>query len=604
MSQRIPESFIDELITRADIVEVVGTRVALKRAGRDYKGLCPFHDEKTPSFTVSPNKGFYHCFGCGAHGTAIGFLMGYDNLSFPEAVETLATSLGLDIPQSSQNAPDPGENSGLFALLREADQIYRGALRESPPAIDYLKRRGVDGATAGRFSIGYAPEAWDTVLRELGMGQSEERIASLIEAGLVIRNEQGRCYDRFRDRIMFPIRNTRGEVIGFGGRVLGTGEPKYLNSPETPVFHKGRALYGLHEARRRPGRPEEVVVVEGYLDVVSLAQFGIEPAVATLGTATTAEHVRILTRMAERIVFCFDGDRAGRAAAWRALETALPLAGGHVELKFLLLPEGEDPDTLVRARGADAFRELLAGAAPLSEYFVGELVSRVDASHADGRAKLVALAQPLLERLPNGLYRELLTRELAGRVGIEPARFASLLEQSAAGRRPSPSSRWPARPGGSAQGRGSTDGHSGHEHGASDGSMGRGATDAPSGTRASDGKPTRVRAAIRLVLHYPSAVRFVDVVEGLADVDLPGMELLRQLLEIARDNPDIQTAHLLERFRGRPEQRHLDRLAARPPLDEEPDAPGVLRDTLERIVQDYRQQQTVEAIRKSRRDLN
>jgi DNA primase len=221
MSQRIPESFIDELITRADIVELVGARVALKRAGRDYKGLCPFHDEKTPSFTVSPNKGFYHCFGCGAHGTAIGFLMGYDNLSFPEAVETLAASLGLDLPQSSQSAPDPGENSGLLALLREADQIYRRSLRESPPAIDYLKRRGVDGATAGRFSIGYAPEAWDTVLCELGTGQSEERIASLIEAGLVIRNEQGRCYDRFRDRIMFPIRNNRGEVIGFGGRVLG-----------------------------------------------------------------------------------------------------------------------------------------------------------------------------------------------------------------------------------------------------------------------------------------------------------------------------------------------------------------------------------------------
>jgi DNA primase len=581
MSQRIPESFIDELITRADIVEVVGSRVALKRAGRDYKGLCPFHDEKSPSFTVSPNKGFYHCFGCGAHGTAIGFLMSYDNLSFPEAVEALAGSLGLEVPDQGQGhgpgAADPAEHSGVLALLREADQIYRRCLRESPRAIEYLKRRGVDGPAAGRFSIGYAPDAWDTVLRELG--QTEERKESLIEAGLVIRNEQGRCYDRFRDRIMFPIRNTRGEVIGFGGRVLDAGEPKYLNSPETPVFHKGRSLYGLCEARRRPGRPEEVIVVEGYLDVVSLAQFGVEPAVATLGTATTVEHVRILTRMADRVVFCFDGDRAGRAAAWRALETALPLAGGNVELKFLFLPEGEDPDSLVRARGADALRKLLASATPLSEYLVGELASRVDAHHADGRAKLVTLARPLLERLPNGLYRELLTREIAGRVDIEPGRFASLLEQSGAARRPEP------RPGAARPPAPSTSAAGGSEP-------------------PRDTKPTRVRAAIRLVLHHPAAVRAVGAVEGLSNVDLPGMSLLLQLLEIASDTPDIQTAHLLERFRGRPEERPLERLAARPPLDEEPDVPGVLRDTLERIVRDYEQQQTARAIRNSRRDLN
>lgn len=591
MSQRIPESFIDELITRADIVEVVGARVGLKRAGRDYKGLCPFHDEKTPSFTVSPGKGFYHCFGCGAHGTAIGFLMSYDNLSFPEAVETLAGSLGLEVPQAP-GAPEPGEHSGLLALLREADQIYRRALRETPAAIEYLKRRGIDGATAGRFSIGYAPDAWDTLLRELG--DTEDRIAVLIDAGLLIRNEQGRCYDRFRDRIMFPIRNTRGEVIGFGGRVLGAGEPKYLNSPETRVFHKGRALYGLYEARRRHGRPEEVIVVEGYLDVASLAQFGVEPAVATLGTATTAEHVRILTRLADRVIFCFDGDRAGRAAAWRALETALPLAGGNVELKFLLLPEGEDPDSLVRARGPEAFRALLAGATPLSEYFVDELASRVDASHADGRSKLVTLARPLLERLPPGVYRELLTRELADRIGIEAERLATLLELGASGKRPPPSAARP--PGGAASAPTSVAPGSGAS---SSGALRSGAS-----SSGADGKPTRVRAAIRLVLHYPAAVRAVGTVEGLAEVDLPGVALLRQLLEIARENPAIQTAHLLERFRGQAAERHLVRLAAQPPLDEEPDVPGVLRDTLERIVRDHEQQRAVEAIRNSRQDLN
>ncbi|HEU4616724.1 MAG TPA: DNA primase [Gammaproteobacteria bacterium] len=568
MSQRIPQSFIDELISRADIVDVIGSRVGLKRAGRDYKGLCPFHDEKTPSFTVSPAKGFYHCFGCGAHGTAIGFLMSYENASFPEAVETLAGMLSLEVPRDS-NAPEPAEHAGLLAVLREADQIFRHALRESSTAIEYLKKRGIDGATAGRFALGYAPDAWDTLLRELG--QTEDRVAALIEAGLAIRNEQGRCYDRFRDRIMFPIRNPRGEVIGFGGRVIGAGEPKYLNSPETPVFHKGRTLYGLYEARRHHGRPEQVIVVEGYLDVAGLAQFGIEPAVATLGTATTAEHVRVLTRMADRVVFCFDGDRAGRAAAWRALETVLPLAGGNVELKFLLLPEGEDPDSLVRARGADAFRELLAAAVPLSEYLVGELGARVDATHADGRAKLVTLARPLLDRLPHGLYRELLSRELAERVGLEPGRFAELLGDKAQGKpaaaAPRPVRELPAHP-------------------------------------TAEAKPTPVRYAIKLVLHYPAAARAVGDVEGLDKVDERGVALLRQLLEIARSNPHIQAAHLLERFRGEPAERHLERLAAQPPLDEEQEAVKVLRDSLERIVRNHERRQTAQAIRKSRGDLN
>src|SRR5690606_20779006 len=333
---RIPQAFIDELIARADIVEVVGSRVTLKKAGRDFKGLCPFHDEKTPSFHVVPAKGFFHCFGCGANGSALAFLMRYDNLPFREAVETLAEIVGLPMPVLAADESPPVDD-GLIPLLHEADQIYRRLLRENAKAVDYLKRRGIDGPTAARFGLGYAPDAWDTVLKGLGRGD-ERRISRLLEAGLVIRNEQGRIYDRFRDRIMFPIRNVKGDVIGFGGRVLGSGEPKYMNSPESAVFHKGRELYGLYEARRQSGRPAEILVVEGYLDVASLAQFGVEPAVATLGTSTTPDHLRRLTRLSSRIVFCFDGDRAGRAAAWRALETVLPFAGGNVEIKFLLLP--------------------------------------------------------------------------------------------------------------------------------------------------------------------------------------------------------------------------------------------------------------------------
>jgi DNA primase len=402
MAGRIPQHFINELIARADIVEIVGARVTLRKAGSNYKGLCPFHNEKTPSFTVSPTKGFYHCFGCGAHGTAISFLMSYENLSYPEAIEALAETLGLEVPREG-GSPPARDNDDLYALLREADQIYRAALRESETAIAYLKQRGIDGTTAGRFAMGYAPPAWDTVLRALGT--SEARVAKLVEAGLVVTNDKGRRYDRFRDRIMFPIRNVRGQIIGFGGRVLGAGEPKYLNSPETPIFRKGHELYGLYEARQKPGRPDELIVVEGYLDVASLVQFGVENAVATLGTAATADNIRRLTRMTDRVIFCFDGDRAGRAAAWRALETALPFGGGTVELKFLLLPEGEDPDSFVRGHGPEAFRQLAAAAMPLSDFLVRELAARVDFGKVDGRSRFQAIAKPLLKRLPEGTYR-------------------------------------------------------------------------------------------------------------------------------------------------------------------------------------------------------
>ncbi len=562
---RIPQPFIDELIARADIVDVVGSRVSLRKAGRDYKGLCPFHDEKTPSFTVSPSKGFFHCFGCGANGTALGFLMRYDNLGFREAVEALADMLGLPVPEAARTEPRPAD-SGLIPLLHEADQLFRRHLRESPKAIEYLKRRGIDGATAGRFGLGYAPDAWDTVLKALG--GDEQRVARLLEAGLLIRNESGRVYDRFRDRIMFPIRNARGDVIGFGGRVLGAGEPKYLNSPESPVFHKGRELYGLFEARRTPGRPAEILVVEGYLDVASLSQFGVEPAVATLGTSTTADHVRRLTRLTDRVVFCFDGDKAGRAAAWRALETVLPFAGGKVEIKFLLLPEGEDPDSLVRTRGPDAFRERIADAAPLSAFLIDELATRVDVKDVDGRARLVAEAKPLLGRIPAGIYRELLVGELARLAGIEESRFAALLEQPARTGAAQAPERAPVPP--SRRGR------------------------------------TAIGRTITLVLHYPGAVRLAGPVDGLDAVDEPGAELLRRLLELAGERPDLKLAGLLERFRDDPDERHVVRLAAaEPPLvDDEAAAAAVLRDSLERIVRDHaltvRKRRAAEALRRAR----
>ncbi|HEY8519390.1 MAG TPA: DNA primase [Gammaproteobacteria bacterium] len=556
MGSRIPRAFKDELLARADIVEVVGARVTLKRAGANYKALCPFHGEKTPSFIVSPSRGTYHCFGCGVHGNAIDFLMQFDNLSYPEAVEALAESLGLEVPREAEAAERRTENDQLYDLLREADQIYRAALREHPEAIEYLKRRGIDGATAGRFAMGYAPDAWDTVLKALG--GTEARMKLLLQAGLLTENEQGRRYDRFRNRIMFPIRDNRGRVIGFGGRVLDASEPKYLNSPETPIFHKREALYGLYEARRQ-ARPKEIYVVEGYLDVASLAQHGVEPVVATLGTATTPEHIRRLTRLAERIVFCFDGDRAGRAAAWRAMETALPFAGGTVELKFLLLPEGEDPDSLVRKEGADAFRARAAEALPLSTFLVRELEARAQPDSADGRARLAALARPLLERLPDGVYRELLTGELAAVVGMPAERFAALVGAATKPTAAKPAAR-------------------------------------PAGHKGPPQKSTLMRKAIRLALHYPRAAARVDPA-GLEEVDQPGAALLKQLLEIAQENPHLTPAAVVERFRDDPLGRHLGQLLAETPLDDEAAAPTVLEEAVHRIVRKDRERRALAALR-------
>jgi DNA primase len=557
MAGLIPLPFIDELLARADIVEIIGSRVTLKRAGTNFKGLCPFHGEKTPSFTVSPTKGFYHCFGCDAHGSAIGFLMNYENLSFPEAVEALAERLGMEVPKSGGSHENHhGENDDLHALLREADQIYRSALRDSPDAIGYLKNRGIDGATAGRFAIGYAPKAWDTVLRALG--GSDARIEKLLQAGLVVANDSGRRYDRFRDRIMFPIRNPRGQVIGFGGRVLDVGEPKYLNSPETPVFRKGHELYGLYEARQNPGRPKEFVVVEGYLDVASLVQHGVENVVATLGTATTTENIRRLTRLTDRVLFCFDGDRAGRAAAWRAMETALPYGGGTVELKFLLLPDGEDPDSFVRKAGPEAFRALAEQAAPLSDFLVKELAQRVDFSKVDGRSRFQAIAKPLLKRLPEGLYRTAVIDAFGAELRIAPAVLDQLMSDE-------PIERNTAKP--------------------------------PSATGK---RKTRMQKALTLALHYPGAAAQLDDVGRLAALSQPGAALLLRVLEKARSIPDVTTAKLLENLRNDPEAHYLERLIVEVPLDDQEAAPQVLNGIVDLMIQEAQRTEFAEAVRSHR----
>ena len=411
----IPESFIKDLLHRVDIVDLIDGFVPLKKAGANWAACCPFHNEKTPSFTVSPTKQFYHCFGCGAHGTAISFLMEYSGLGFVDAVRDLAGRVSMQVPEDEGRRSHEGpKHSSLTELMAQAAKYYYEQLKRSEKAVAYLKQRGLSGEIAQKFGIGYAPDGW----QNLGASFEDYSKSELQAIGLVIKNEQGRLYDRFRDRVMFPIINPKGEVIAFGGRVLGEGEPKYLNSPETPLFEKGRELFGLPQARAALREKNTAIVVEGYMDVVALAQHGVGNAVATLGTATTAVHVQKLLRQVDRIVFCFDGDNAGRKAAWRALENSLDALPEQKSIGFVFLPESEDPDSFVRGQGKEAFERLIAQATPLSEFLLRELAARCDMTSAEGRAKLVSEAKPLLERLQTPLLRLQLVKRLAEASGF------------------------------------------------------------------------------------------------------------------------------------------------------------------------------------------
>ncbi|HLU05927.1 MAG TPA: DNA primase [Woeseiaceae bacterium] len=551
MSGLIPQHFIDDLIARADIVEVLGTRIQLKKAGREYKAVCPFHDEKTPSFTVSPTKGFYHCFGCGAHGTALGFLMQHDHLEFPDAVESLARMMGIQVPREEGERPARRYDE-LFECMAQAERYFQEQLRSNDTAVAYLKERGIDGATAKRFAIGYAPPGWSQLLDR--MGTSQERIERLLATGLIIRKDNGSHYDRFRDRLMFPIHDSRGRCIGFGGRVLNDDTPKYLNSPETVLFHKGRELYGLFEARQALRDIPRLVVVEGYMDVVGLARHGIDFAAATLGTATTAEHLNRLFRLSDEVLFCFDGDRAGRDAAWRALEVALPEIREGRQIRFVFLPEGQDPDTYIATHGAQEFEKAVDDAIPLSEFLLNELSTQVDMGSVDGRARLAELARPLIARVPKGIYRELLTSQFAQAVGISAAKLDAIVTRDGS----------KAKHGHPVAGLGAA-----RKRGAQSGT----------GTR-----PSAVRRAITLVLHNPEAAADVDPAV-LSGIGRPGADLLRELIETARSGPNMSMAGLLERFRNHEQARALGKLAAvEMPPAEEFDPAAELSDCLAQLV--------------------
>lgn len=423
----IPQSFIADLLNRIDIVEVVGRHVTLKKAGANFQGLCPFHNEKSPSFSVSPTKQFYHCFGCGAHGSAISFLMEHSGLTYVDAIEELARSAGLTVPREERRPQDLAKQQQAIALsevMSPAADWYKQQLKQNTRAIDYLKGRGLSGEIAKRFNLGYAPEAWQGLEAVFGSYTQDSIANVLVEAGLIIQSESKR-YDRFRDRIMFPIRNPKGQVIAFGGRILDAGEPKYLNSPETPLFSKGNTLYGLFEARQAIRDKGYVIVCEGYMDVVALAQLGFANGVATLGTACTANHVRALMRQTDRIIFSFDGDAAGQRAAKRALEACLPMMADDKEIKFLFLPTEHDPDSFVRERGAPAFEEAIRQAMPLSSFLIQVANEGHDWNTPEGRAQTQHAAKPLLLSMPAIALRAQLIRELAQRVGITPAELES-----------------------------------------------------------------------------------------------------------------------------------------------------------------------------------
>ncbi|WP_375741163.1 DNA primase [Pseudomonas boanensis] len=628
MAGLIPQGFIDDLLNRTDIVDVVGSRIQLKKAGKNYTARCPFHNEKTPSFSVSPDKQFYYCFGCGAGGNALGFIMDHDHLDFPQAVEDLAKRAGLDVPREESgrsNKPRQPTDSPLYPLLTAASDYYRQALKNHPTrkaAVEYLKGRGLTGEIARDFALGFAPPGWDNLLKHMGGDSLQQK--SMIDAGLLIENaDTGKRYDRFRDRVMFPIRDSRGRIIAFGGRVLGDDKPKYLNSPETPVFHKGQELYGLYEARKHNRSLDEIMVVEGYMDVIALAQQGLRNAVATLGTATSEEHIKRLFRLVPSILFCFDGDQAGRKAAWRALEAALPSLEDGRRARFLFLPEGEDPDSLVRKEGTDAFlARITQHAQPLADYFFQQLTEEANPSSLEGKAHLATLAAPLIERVPGANLRALMRQRLAEITGLnndtlgrmarttastptssEPQTSDDSYYDSISGysdyHEPTPPQYFesPAEP----QGNWKKDERrkdSWKKDGKKWDKSGRGDFKRPPRTEVSVESPTLT--ALRTLLHHPSLAQKVEDASHFAAEDDTYAQLMVSLVEAVQKNPKLRSLQLIARWHGTEQGRLLRALAEKEWLISSDNLEQQFFDTITRLSARQRERRLENLLRKAR----
>lgn len=620
MAGLIPQSFIDDLLNRTDIVDVVSSRVQLKKTGKNYSACCPFHKEKTPSFSVSPDKQFYYCFGCGAGGNALGFMMDHDNLDFPQAVEELAKAAGMEVPREQSvkgQKPRQPTDSPLYPLLTAAAEFYRQALKSHPTrkaAVDYLKGRGLSGEIARDFGLGFAPPGWDNLYKHLSSDTLQQK--TMIDAGLLIENaETGKRYDRFRDRVMFPIRDSRGRVIAFGGRVLGDDKPKYLNSPETPVFHKGQELYGLFEARKHNRNLDEIIVVEGYMDVIALAQQGLRNAVATLGTATSEEHLKRLFRVVPNVLFCFDGDQAGRNAAWRALEAALSSLQDGRRARFLFLPEGEDPDTLVRSEGTDAFKARInQHAQPLADYFFEQLTKEADPRSLEGKAHMATLAAPLIDKVPGANLRTLMRQRLSEITGLNNEAMHQLV-QSAPNEAPPPSydpnidydaipdyadyqqhgsyeaqPEWtPKKAGGQKQ----------WDKKPWD-KKGKRPDFEPRGPRTPATVEPPTLTALRTLLHHPQLAAKVEDASHFAAEDHTYAQLLVALLEALQKNPTLRSLQLIARWHGTEQGRLLRALAEKEWLIEADNLEQQFFDTITRLSARQRERSLEHLIRKER----
>lgn len=555
MPGRIPQTFIDELLTRTDIVDLIDARVPLKKRGKEFWACCPFHSEKSPSFSVSQIKQFYHCFGCGAHGTAISFLMEYDHMEFPEAIESLAKDAGLEIPEEA-GAPRENKPDELYTVLQQCSEWYKQQLKNSPVAIEYLKQRGIDGATAKHFSIGFAPEGWDLLQQAITVPNKTQQ---LFKAGMSVEKDNGGYYDRFRYRMMFPIKDRRGRVIAFGARVIrAEDQPKYLNSPETPLYHKGHELYGLYEARQANHNPDYLLIVEGYMDVIALAQHGLPTAVATLGTAIAEKQVETLFRTTRHLVFCFDGDSAGQKAAWKAMECCLPNLKGERTAAFLFLPDGDDPDSYIQKHTKEQFTQAIAQAKPLSRFLLDELKHALDLTTVEGRSQLLDRLRPLYQKLNDEIFKQQLMQQLAQETKSDEETLVRLLRSQ----KPQENKR-------------------------------------KSNTSKRNNTPTwtPTRLAICLLLQQPSlASEAIALVDELATIKNPGIELLVQLIHYLANKEDLTTAAILEAWRDRDGADNLNTLASwSPPLPPDDSSGGIKKmfaDCFSKIISDQNKQRT------------
>ena len=543
MSDLIPQDFIDDLVQRIDIIEVISNRIEIKKAGREYKGLCPFHTEKTPSFTVSQEKGFYHCFGCGAHGTALGFLMDYENHTFIEAIEKLSKIAGVEIPKTKQDRAKNKKNKSLQELTAEIMGQFIQNLSQSEKAIAYLKNRNIDGKTAKKFSIGFANDSWDDILKKFGT--SDTRVKKLLDCGLIIKKDDSGYYDRFRNRIMFPIRDNKGNVLGFGGRIIDDGEPKYLNSPETQLFKKGQLLYGMFESKEALRSSSEAIIVEGYTDVIALSMNGFGNALATLGTATTDTHIKNVFRFANKITFCFDGDRAGKDAAWKACEICLPNLTAKKEVGFLILPDNQDPDQIIASSGPQLLKKFLDDALPLSDFLIQKIKKEFTVNTINGRAMAAEKSMSLVNKIPGGIYKDLMIEKIASELKMKVSQLKNIRTQARMGNIQRKSS--------------------------------------PLKEKDYRRRPSLIRQAIKILIHYPDLAKNINLEKTFHFIDDKGIKVFDEILNFIQSRESIKSATISEHFQDKNIRVQLKKMIAEPLLISEQEATNELNEIVTRL---------------------